>query len=68
MRPRQMSLPDNLGKLIIRDTKLVEKLEWKGFVNQNRGRGEFSSLGAVPHLSCHLLCQYKYRESPVELA
>ena len=44
-----MSLPNDLGKLIIRDAKLMEKLGREDFVKQHRGRGNFARLGAAQH-------------------
>ena len=67
-RPRQTSLPGNLGKSISQDSMLTVKLGWEDFVNQRRERGDLSSLEALPYPARRLFRQYKDRGAPVVLS
>ena len=67
-RPRQDTLPPDLGEFITRDSRLVRELGWEEFVARRRGRGDFADLLQVQHPARRLLRQYKHRGAPVVLA
>ena len=65
-RPRQDLLPDNIGKYVVRDAKVVTRISWTEFVCRQRGRG-FIFLLEMKHPARRLLQQYKHRSAPVVL-
>ena len=66
--PRQTSLSDDIDKLISWYSIIVAELGWEKFVEQRRGRGDFSILEAIPHAYCHFLRQYEHLGTPMVLA
>ena len=59
-----MRLPDNLCNLISGYATLVEKFGWEDFVNQRRGKGDFTRPEAVPHPTHRLIRQYNHWGAP----
>ena len=67
-RPRELApLPDDLGTLLERDTKLFAELGWSGFIRGRQARGDLSALSRLRHPARRLLRQYKFRGAPVVL-
>ena len=58
-------LPQDLGKFIARDVRLLKRLGWHDFVKERRRRGDFASL-KFEHPARRLLLQYKSRGVPVK--
>ena len=67
-RPSDTAFPDELGKLIQRDTYLLDNLGLEAFVDLRRGRSDFTSLRKLRHKARRLLRQYKHRGAPVVLS
>ena len=71
-RPRRVTLhsvPDELSKYVLRDSRLFRTRGFESLVRLRRGRGNFASLDAIKSHPAHrLLRQYKYRGAPVVLS
>ena len=66
--PSNPLLPNDLGKLIEIDNHLVKQLGWTRFVEQRRGRGDFSDLTKLRHPAKSTLLQYKNQGVPVDFS
>jgi len=64
--PTAFPIPEELGKLVQRDTALLKELGWNKFVQQRRPRSDLADLTHVNHPAKRLLCHYKHRGAPVK--
>ena len=60
-------VPQDLGKLVARDTKLLAKLGWKSFVASRRKRNDFNVLKDIKHPAARLLHHLDTNGVPVIL-
>ena len=69
IRPRDtrpsVGVPPELGKLIERDSRLVQELGWEEFVRRRRERGDLTEIKNVDHPARSLLRRYHARGVPV---
>ena len=66
-RPSTSAVPTELGKFIVRDAALIRKLGWATFVQQRRGRGDFTNL-QIKHPAASLLKTYKTHGVPIKFS
>lgn len=64
--PRCDSVRSELGKLIMDDVALIDKIGWENFVTKRRNGGDLSSLQNVNHPAKSLLKHLKHRGAPVK--
>ena len=60
-----VGVPPELGKLIERDSRLVQELGWEEFVRRRRQRGDLTEMENVDHPARSLLRRYHARGVPV---
>ena len=65
--PATPTVSSDLGTYIARDVKLLKRLGWKKFVQQQRRRGDFADLADLPHPAKRLLQHYKSHGAPVKV-
>ena len=64
----QVQVPEDLGKLILRDAELVRRLGWAKFVLGRRGKGDLTDMRHVQHPARRLLRRYATRGVPARLS
>ncbi|KAL3823338.1 hypothetical protein ACHAXA_010473, partial [Cyclostephanos tholiformis] len=62
------SVPHEIGELIARDVRLLQRLGWRGLVAHRRPTGDFSALDNVHHPARRLLQHYKLHGAPVKFS
>jgi hypothetical protein len=68
VRPPQLPSNEEFGKLVDRDSQLLETMGWEEFVRHRRSRGDFANLDSLRHPAKPLLQDLKHIGAPVQFS